>query len=84
MLDSVLTKAEEVRSGDRVRMLPVPYGVRLFYNVGPGTGCSTSDNRAIGGIRGDNLELRAVTAIQDGAMINNFHASIDRRKVSPR
>jgi hypothetical protein len=69
MLDRVLAQPEKVRPRDRVRVLPVPDVVRRADDDGPGAGGRTGDDRLVGHVRRLDLELGAVAAVEDDAVV---------------
>lgn len=82
MLDGVLPKAEKVWSRHTVAVLPIPDIVRRTDNGGPRSRRSASNNRLVGVIAGDDLELGTVTAIEDRTVVYSLIVGIDRREVS--
>lgn len=69
MFDRVLSESEEVRSRDGIRVLPIPDRIGLLDNVGPCPGRRTSDDRTVRNVRPDYFEFRAVSAVEDRALV---------------
>ena len=63
-------------------MLPIADGVRLLDDTGPGAGRGAGDDRAIWTICGYDLELGAVAAVEDGAVIDDFGVWVDCGEIS--
>ena len=72
MFDRVLSESEKVRSGDGVGVLPIPYRIGLFDNVGPRSSRCTGDDGTVCHVRSDYFELGAIPAVQDGTLVHSL------------
>jgi len=83
MLNGILSQSKEVGTRNRIGVLSVPDGIGLLHNVGPRASRGSRDDGTVGYIRGHDLEFGPVTAIEDGAVVDDFDISIDCRQVTP-
>jgi hypothetical protein len=83
MLNRVLTQPEEVRARDGVRVLPVTDRVGLFHDARPGARCCARDDGCIWCVGRDDLEFRAISTVENCAVIDNFGVRIDCGVISP-
>ena len=64
-------------------MLPIPYRIGLFDNVGPRSSRCTSDDGAVCHVRSDYFELGAIPAVQDGTLVHSLRVWINGGVVPP-
>ena len=82
MLDGILPEPEEVWSGYRVRVLSVADGVCLLDDARPGASRGAGNDGAIGTVCRYDLELGAVTTIEDSAVVYDLSVWVDCGKIS--
>ena len=72
VLDRVLPEAKEVGTRDRVRMRTIADVIRCPHDDGPRARSSPGDDRLVGGIGCCDLELRAISTVEDFAVVHNL------------
>ena len=83
VLDGVLPQSKEVGPRDRVGVHAVADVVRRAHDHGPRTGRGTCDDGLVRRVGCGDLELGAVTAIEDLAVVDDLSIQVDRGQIAP-